>query len=571
MREKTKVLALFACIVFAALAGILTACSSPNLLSADLIVINGNVVTVDDRSPRAEAVAVHDGKILAVGKTSRITQLAGEQTRVIDAGGKTITPGFIDAHCHPRPIYPPESPLAVVDLRPESVSSIDELIDALRRKATLTPKGQWVRGVRYQDTKLGRHPTRRDLDRVSTEQPIYIGHSSGHLAAVNSKALEMAKITKATPDPPGGAFDRDPSGEPTGVCRESARDLVLRQGPPIPQATQEEQVTGLIRCFQQFLSKGITGVHDASAPRDKIGLYQDALEAGQPVRVYMMVRGGDRWGISTILRDFKKLNLRTGFGNDRLRIGAVKIVHGNSLSGRTCWLYEPYADRPEYYGIPPGRSQRELDELIHEIHEAGFQAAVHSNGDREIDMVLDAFEKALDRLPKQNHRHRIEHASVANPGILQRVKKLGLGLALHSYVYEHGDKMEAYGEKRWDMMHPNRSALDLGIPVAGNSDYGVSAADPLLRIQSMVTRKSAEGKVYGPEQRVSVEQAIRVWTLGSAYASFEEDIKGSIEAGKLADFVILSDDPTKVPPDTIKDIQVEKTIIGGEVTYERVQ
>ena len=195
--------------------------------------------------------------------------------------------------------------------------------------------------------------------------------------------------------------------------------------------------------------------------------------------------------------------------------------------------------------------------------------ACHSNGDREIDMVLDAIEKALREFPRDDHRHRIEHCSVVNLQILKRIKKLGVVLALHSYIYEHGDKMEDYGSWRWPMMHPNRLALEMGIIVAGNSDSPVSAADPLLRIQSMVSRKTAEGKVYGSEQKVSVEDAIRIWTMGSAYASFEEDIKGSIETGKLADFVILSRNPTQVSPDSIKDIKVERTFIGGRQVFVR--
>jgi hypothetical protein len=291
-------------------------------------------------------------------------------------------------------------------------------------------------------------------------------------------------------------------------------------------------------------------------------LYKVIVGRTVPVRVYAMVEEAH-------FRKLEWMGLRTGSGDEHLRVGAVKVFHGNSLSGRTAWLYEPYADRPDYYGVPPDRSQEELDDLIFEIHAAGFQAAVHSNGDREIDMVLDAFEKALKRLPREDHRHRIEHASIVNSSILERVKRLGVILSLHSYVYEHGDKMEAYGEHRFGMMHANRSALDLGIPVAGSSDSPVSAADPMLRIQSLVTRRSAEGKVYGPEQRIGVEEAIRVFTLGAAYASFEESIKGSIEPGKLADFVVLSADPTRVPLEGIKDITVEKTFIGGQCVYAR--
>jgi predicted amidohydrolase YtcJ len=526
-------------------------------LDPDLVVYNANIITMDSRNPRAEALAVKNGRFVAVGTTARIRALAGRATKLIDAHGKTITPGFVDAHMHPEPIYPAASPLAVVDLSPASVKTMEDVIHALREKAKITPKGQWVRGDLYQDTKLGRHPTRWDLDKASTENPIIIGHSSGHVSAVNSLALQMARISRATPDPPGGGFDRDADGEPTGVCREGAGAIVRQAGPPMPVATREQELEGMRLCFRKFRSKGITSIGDAGATPEKLRLYQDLAAADEPMRVYVMLR--DRY-----LPDLKKLRLQTGFGNDRVRTGAIKMFHGNSVSGGTCWLYEPYANRPDYYGIPPARSQAELDQLILDIHEAGFQAAVHSNGDREIEMVLDAFEKALNKLPKANHRHRIEHCSIVNQRILERVKKLGVVLVLHSYIYEHGDKMEAFGVKRWGLMHPNRSALEMGIPVAGHSDYPVAAADPLLRIQSLATRRSAEEKVYGPEQRITVEQAMRNWTLGSAFASFEDDIKGSIESGKLADFVILSADPTRVPLDTIKDTRVEKTVIAGK-------
>ena len=557
--------------VLAACSGATTSCvghDGDDGLHADLVVVAANIITVDGANPRAQALAASNGKFVAVGVEAEVRALIGPDTRVIDAVGRTITPGFIDAHMHPSPTYPVTSLLGRVDLSPVSVGSIDDLIAALQEKARITPEGQWVIGTRYQDTKLGRHPTRHDLDRASTQHPIRIGHSSGHVSAVNSYALEMAGITRQTPDPAGGGFERDANGEPTGVVWENAIRLVNRAGPPLPEPTREEELEGLRRTYESFLSKGITSIVDAGGSSTSFRRYQDAVAGGQSVRVTIMFR--DRY-----LADLKKLNLRTGFGDDHLRLGAIKMIHGNSLSGRTCWLYEPYdiinpkTGKKDYYGIPPARSQEQLDELIFEIHEAGFQVAVHANGDREIDMVLDAIEKAVARLPKPDHRHRIEHASVVNPGILERAKKLGVVLALHSYVWEHGDKMEAYGEARWGMMHANRSALDLGIPVAGNSDYGVSAADPLLRIQSMVTRTSAEGKVYGAEQRLSAEEAIAVWTLGSAYSTFDEDVKGSIEVGKLADFVILSDDPTAVPADRIKDIAVEMTFIDGLLMYER--
>lgn len=564
MRIGARALVLFLSFVY-------LGCGAPGQeLSADMAIMNANVITVDEENPRVEAVAVRGGRIVAVGSSSHIERLIGEKTQVIDGRGKTVLPGFIDAHMHPRPLFPYESVHHVIDLSPDSVETMDELIEALREKASVTPPGQWVRGSRYQDTKLGRHPTRQDLDQASTEHPIRITHSSGHASVVNSLVIERGEVTRDTPDPPGARFGRDENGEATGVLFEGpAFDVASRGSPLFPTPNRSDEVEGILLAFQKFLSVGITTVHDASATSDMIRLYQDALERGQPVRVYMLVRGGDRWGPSQILQDFSKTNIRTGFGNDRLKVGGVKITHGNSLSARTCWLYEPYAHDSDYYGVPPGRSQEDLNQLMLDIHESGFQPAVHSNGDREIDMVLDAFEYALEKLPKEDHRFRIEHFSVVTPEILQRASAIGIVAVLHSYTWEHGDKYEDYGEDRWNLMHPNRSAVEAGIHVAQSSDFGVSAADPLLRIQSLVTRMSAEGKVYGPEQRISPEEAIRLWTLAGAYAAFEEDVKGSIELGKLADFVILSDDPTAVPPETIKDIAVEMTVIGGVVEYER--
>jgi predicted amidohydrolase YtcJ len=257
--------------------------------------------------------------------------------------------------------------------------------------------------------------------------------------------------------------------------------------------------------------------------------------------------------------------------NTAVRYGAIKIFHGNSLSGQTCWLSKSYENRPDYFGVPPARSQEALNELVLRVHEAGLQACIHSNGDREIEMVLNAFEHALKQKPRANHRHRIEHCSVVTEALLRRIKELGLVIVPHSYIWEHGDKMENYGAWRWDWMHPARSLIDLGIPVAGHSDDPVSVADPLLRIQDMVTRKSAEGKTYGAKQRVTVQEALRAWTLGGAFASFEENRKGSIATGKLADFVVLSSDLTQTAPDAIRDIPVEMTVVGGKIVFQRSQ
>ena len=529
---------------------------------AQLVFINARIMTVDDNRPEAEAVAIRGEQIVAVGAQEEVQPWITRSTRVVDARGRLIVPGFNDAHIHPRPIYPVMSRLGTVPCGPDHVSSLDQLIATLKKKASVTPAGDWIIGSGYQDTKLGRHPTHQDLDRASTEHPIYLGHSSGHVAAVNSLALKLARVDRNTPNPRGGAFDRDPSGHPNGVCRETAKRIVLDAGPERPRATTQEQTEGLARCFADYVRQGITSIQIAGTTPETVDLLRLMDIKSRPVRIYVMLR-------SDSLDELRRMDHTTRSGNNWLRLGAVKHWFGNSLSGRTCWLYEPYADRPDYFGIPPKDSQAELDRLVMEIHQAGLQACIHANGDREIDMLLDAYERAIRANPRQNHRQRIEHCSVVNEKILQRIKQLNVVLATHSYVYEHGDKMEAYGEQRWNMMHPNRSAMEMGIPVAGTSDAPVSKAMPLLRIQSMVTRQSAEGKVYGAKQKVTVEQAIRAWTLGSAYASFEEDIKGSITVGKLADLALLSQDPRRVPPLEIGSIEVDMTVVGGRVGYDR--
>lgn len=538
-----------------------------DVLFADLVVLNGNIITVDGKNPRAEALATKGEKIVAVGATSEIKELIGKDTKVIDARGGTITPGFIDAHCHPT--YAARG-LLKVDCSPTKVRTIGDIGDALKERAKITAKGKWIQGFGYDDTKLAekRHPTRWDLDKASTEHPIYITQVGGHIGVINSKALEIAKITKDTPDPDGGEFGKDKNGELTGVCRERANFIFSGIGLPpgepssIPSPTKEEDREAFCLVCEKYLSAGITSVGDALVNPSEIELYQDALEEGLlPMRVYMMVWVGN-------LAHLKELKLRTGFGNDRLKLGTIKMLWDGSITGRTAYLYEPYEGRDDC-GLQPPMTQEELDKKIFEVHEAGFQLAVHANGDRAIDMLLNSYEKALNKLPRVNHRHRIEHCSVVNPRIVKRIKELGVVAIPHStHIYEHGDKLAEFGS-RISMMFAFRSFLDYGIPVAGHSDHPVTSINPLLGIQTMVTRKTMDGEVLGPEQKISVEEAIRIYTLGSAYASFEENIKGSVEVGKLADFVVLSNDLTKVDPDTIKDIKVEKTVVGGEIVYER--
>lgn len=528
---------------------------------ADLIVVNASVITVDKARPAAQAFAIDNGRFTAVGSNAEIRKLATPSTRIIDLKGMTVTPGFNDAHLHPTAVFGEDSPYYTPWLGPENVKNMDELIAVLKRKADRTPKGQMVSGSRYQDTKLGRHPTRHDLDKVSTEHPIQISHSSGHVIVVNTYVLDRAGITRETKDPPGGAFDRDPDGTPNGVIREAARRLLSGGGETrearVPFA---EQVQGTLRCFREYAARGITSASSAGASPQSFRLYQAVREAGNPVRLGVMMSEGSFPAVQA-------LGLKSGFGDEFLRLTSIKSFHGNSLSGRTCWVSEEYSDQPGYFGIPPARSQEDLDKKFQEMHDAGWQIATHSNGDREIDMVLTAIERAQAKNPRPDARHRIEHASIMNQALLDRAKKAGVILVFHSYMWEHGDKLASFGEKRLSMMHAYRTAIDMGIHVAGHSDSTVSAADPLLRIQDMVTRQGSDGKVYGGNQRVTVEEAIEAWTMGGAYATFEENLKGSISPGKLADFVVLRQDPRKTAPTKIKDIVIETTWVGGKTVF----
>jgi len=539
----------------------------PSAYGDPTLVINARVITVDPAHPAAQAFAYEYGRFIAVGTNKQILKLRGPASEVIDLKGMTVTPGFNDAHLHPQAIFDETSPYYRVWLGADRVKTIDELVAALKRKAAITPPGGLISGYGYNDVTLGRHPNRHDLDKVSTTQPVIITHGSGHITVVNSYVLNEAGIDKSTPDPPGGAFDRDPDGTPNGVLRESARG-VLERGRREHGDTESDrqrmphdvELKGYMNCFRQYSARGITSVGVAGGSPASFRLYQELRDEDNPVRVGLMI-------YSQYYDQIAAAGIERGFGDDRLRITAIKNFQGNSLSGRTAWLSEPYSDRPGYFGIPPARSQEQLNADFLKWWNGGWQVATHSNGDREIAMVLTAIENAEAQNPRPDARWRIEHASVMNQSLLDRAKKDGVILVFHSYMWEYGNILKSYGPQRLAMMHAYRTAIDMGIHVAGHSDSPISAADPLLRIQDMVTRKDQQGEVIGGNQRVSVDEAIRVWTLDGAYATFEENIKGSITPGKLADFVVLQKDPRKVPPDTIRDIVVEATYMGGTRVY----
>jgi len=542
----------------------------PPEAAADLILWGGNVITMDPRKPSAGAVAIKDGRFLKVGGNAEIKALAGRKTRRIDLRGRTVTPGFIDSHQH---LSQYGTELLQIDCSPKRCRTIADIQKVVFQDANRKPPGAWIRGVGYDDTKTepGKVLTRRELDEVAPSHPVLIQQIGGHWGVVNSKALEAGGVREDSPDPKGGAFGRDPAtGRLNGILYEQAEFAFVFEGttgqpPVIPPFSLKDRIKGMRLAGNRYLASGITSVHDALVSAQTLETYQEASKTGKlNLRVYMLIT-------IEYLPQLRALNLKTGFGNEWLRIGGVKILADGAIAGRTAYLSEPYIGS-EDRGILAVESEQALHDLIRQGHEAGFQVCVHANGDRVIEMTLDGFEKALKEFPRRGHRHRLEHCTVVTPEILQRIKKLRLLVTpFGSYIYHHGEKMiPHYGAKRVEMMFAHRSFLDYGIAVSGASDNPCGPYEPLLAIQSCVTRKSSAGESLGPRQRITVEEAISLYTRASAYASFEEDIKGSITPGKLADLVVLGEDPRRVDPEEIKDIPVEMTLVGGEIKYERV-
>ncbi len=525
--------------------------SSPGPIQAsrsvapDLVVVNARVYTVDDALPRAEAFAVKDGRFIAVGSTSDIRNLVESGTEVIDAGGMTVTPGFIDAHMHPASGGIRE--LTQVNLDARSMADIGE---RLRAAAAQKPAGEWIVCFKYDDTKVreGRRITRRDLDGWVPDHPVRVSHRGGHIAWYNSKAFELA----------GGNIYVE-NGELTGLMAERANGLFNGLIPS--GSTREQRQAGVKLIAEMVTAAGLTSLHDASCGTGSAVAYQDAYHAGElRCRIYMMTQGG-------MFEGLKAAGAYTGLGDEWLRIGGVKFGADGSASGRTMAMSTPYVGRPDDYGILT-MTQEEIHEAVEDAHRHNFQVGIHANGDLAIDMVLNAYERVQRMWPHNDPRHRLEHCSLVNPDLLRRIKATGsVPTPFWTYVHYHGNKWVEYGEEKMRWMFAHRSFLDYDIPVAGASDYVPGPYEPLMAIQSMVTRTDFDGRAWGPNQRITVDEALRIGTINGAKAGFEEDIKGSITAGKLADFVILAEDPHEVDPESIKEIQIASTVVGGQSMY----
>ena len=527
-------------------------------IEPELILYNCNIITINDRQPRAEAVAVSNGRFLAVGTNEKVQALATGKTRKINLEGQTVVPGFIDAHTHPAEAGLMHLRQVDCDLR-----SIAEIQRAIRERASKTPADQWVLGFKYDDTKTsdGRPLTLKDLDAAVPQHPAYISHRGGHTAYVNALAYSRAGISESTPDPPGGRFDRDPkTGKLNGRISERATEVFDKA---IPTTYSRDDYREAVKLISKMMSRtGITSAHDAWGVHDYLRGYQDAHDAGElSTRIYCFIH----------YREIDRMlaaGIRTGFGDEWVRVGGMKMVADGSISERTAWLSQPYVGRPDDFGIQV-MTEQELYENGRKAHEADWQIGVHANGDRAIDLVLRVYERLQRERPRRNARFRLEHCTVINDPLVQRIKALGaVPTPFAAYVYYHGEKMREYGAERLDHMFALRSFLDAGIRVAPGSDYPPGPFEPMMALQSSVTRTDINGNVWGPKQCITVEEALRVQTLHGAYASFEEHEKGSIQQGKLADLVVLGRDPLHEDPLALVKILIERTMVGGRWVFE---
>jgi len=543
----------------------------PTGLLADIVYLNGIVITMDGDQV-VEAIAVRGDEIIAVGSNDEIEELVGVSTEVIDLDGKTMLPGFYAPHDH----FPGSGRVAVssVDLNSPPIGTVEtmaELVAALSVRAADTPAGQWVQGRGYDDTLLAeqRHPTRADLDAVSTEHPIYISHTSGHLGVANSVALELAGITRATPDPPGGVVQKDPdTGEPNGVFEESG-GMVSRL---IPPPTRDQQLEAFRWAVQDYVEDGVTTAVIAGGSRTSLINLREARDEGLlSLRIITMMSRGTPGQPSAA----EAGGLGSHFGDTRLKVGAIKIVQDGSNQGYTGYFTEPYhtpfKGDADYRGYPR-RSREDLTTMVKELHRKGYQIAIHANGDAAIDDVIYAFREAQQEYPRSDARHRIEHCQMVRADQLDSIAELEVSPSFFvGHVFYWGDRHRDIfmGPDRAAGISALRSATDRGIRFTVHDDTPVTPVNPLQLVWVSVNRLTKTGQVLGPEERVTPLQALRAVTIDAAWQNFEEDIKGSIEPGKLADLVIVSDNPLTVDPETIVEIDVLQTIVGGVSVYVR--
>jgi predicted amidohydrolase YtcJ len=523
-------------------------------MEADLVLLNCNVLTMNPSQPQAEAVAIKKDKIIKVSTKEDISKTIGKDTQVIKLKKEeTVLPGLIDTHVH---IADFGRFLTWLDLK--GVKSIEEMKKIIKKRVQKTLQGRWILGQGWNQTSFveKRFPNVHDLDEVAPDNPVVLYHESGCICAVNSKALESAEITKETTAPAGGTIEHDPQTiKLTGILRENAMNLIWKF---IPEPTEEEILDAISLACEKIVEAGITSAHWIVSSATEIQMIQRLqVEDRLPLRVYVIFP-------IDILDQMTDLLPNKDLEAGRLRIGGVKIFVDGFLAARTAALKEAYSDDHSTKGKLL-YSQKELSAVITKLHKADMHMIIHAMGDQAIDLVLAILEKNLKESPRENHRYRIEQASVLNRKLIQRMEELRVivGVQPCTIISEFSawSAVDRLGQERARWLYPLKTLFKEGIRVSGGSDCPMEQASPFAGIQAAVTRQAF------PEEQVTVEEALRMYTVNAAYASFDENVKGSIEEGKLADLTVVSSDPLTTPPNQIADIEVKMTIVGGKIVH----
>jgi len=532
-------------------------------MHADLVLKNGKIVTMDPDESVAEAVAVKYGRVIAVGGNDDVKGLIGDETEVIDLCGRTVIPGLIDSHGHF--VRTGATRMLLVDLSQEAgVRSIADIQARLAERAKETPPGEWVTGYQEDDSKLAekRHPTRWDLDEACPDHPCIISTVGGHFSMANSLAFESAGVSKDTPDPVGGKFDRDPeTGEMTGGLHEAAVGVIRPEGPVEP--TREQSYEGAKQILEECASFGLTCVYDTVRKSESRAVLDLKNRGVLPIRVRMDV-SVDHY------KELEATGIYRGLGDDWARICGLKFFFDGAISARTAAVTEEYLNKPGFLGVMA--TTREIaTETIMEAYAAGYRISAHANGDRAIAMYLDIMEEAQAKYPREDPRNRDIHCTVITPELVERIKNLGiLPTIFGPYVYYHGDKLlPAFGEERLERMFAARSFLDAGVKIAAHSDHPCAPYPPMMALHGLVNRTTKAGRPIGQSQKVSVMEALKLYTINAAYQQLDEDKLGSIEPGKLADFVVLGEDILTVSTNRIINIPIDMTIVGGKIVFNR--
>lgn len=526
---------------------------------ADLVVINAKVRTMDKEKPEAEAIAVWSNRIIAVGKNDEIKRLIGQNTKVVDAGGKLVLPGFNDSHLH---FMEGGASLTSVDLR--DAKSPEEFVQRIKEYASKLPKGRWILNGNWDHEKWTPSilPTKEMIDAVTPDNPVFISRLDGHMALANSLALKLAGVDKNTRDVEGGEIVRDAAGNPTGILKDAAMNYVYRV---IPEPSFEEKLEIAEAATNYAASLGVTSVQDMSAGTD-VGVYQELLRKGKlKTRIYAVspLPDWERW---------KRTGIHYAFGDGMIRVGGLKGFADGSLGASTAWFFEPYLDKPGYTGLASDEMSKMFDR-VKQADKAGLQIMIHAIGDRANDEILRIYERVEQENGKRDRRFRIEHAQHLNENLIKRFAAQSVIASMQPFhVIDDGRwAWKRLDEKRLKGTYAFRSLLDSGVKLAFGTDWPVALLDPMMTIYAAVTRRTLDDKNpngWIPEQKITVEETVRAYTIGSAYAEFQENVKGTISVGKLADFVMLSEDIFSINPNEIPKVKVLLTVVDGKIVYQ---